>query len=106
MRDLLEEFVAKSAFFSATIGEDAADVSVKIIRVKGGDTPWEVHDQKDQLCYVLEGTVLFEEEGSAPIFMTIGEMFNLKNKVMYRISSKDECKMMMIENKNTLLVGR
>lgn len=105
MIDIIKKFEAISSYFSPKIIGEVNDVFVKIVKVKGEDIPWHNHEHEDELFYVLEGSLLFEEEGKESFTMNAGNMYTVKKGVNHRISSVEECKLMLIENKTTAHTG-
>jgi len=105
MIDVITKFEEISGYFSPKIIGEVNDVFVKIVKVKGDDIPWHNHENEDELFYVLEGSLLFEEEGKTPFTMNAGNMYTVKKGINHRISSTEECKLMLIENKTTAHTG-
>jgi len=105
MIDIIKKFEAITTYFSPKIIGEVNDVFVKIVKVKGEDIPWHNHEHEDELFYVLEGSLLFEEKGKEPFTMHAGNMYTVKKGIDHRISSEEECKLMLIENKTTAHTG-
>ncbi|PCI03319.1 MAG: cupin [Flavobacteriaceae bacterium] len=105
MIDINKKFETVTDYFSPKIIGEVNDVYVKIVKVKGEDIPWHNHEHEDELFYVLEGSLLFEEEGKDSFTMNAGNMYTVKKGINHRISSKEECKLMLIENKTTAHTG-
>ena len=91
-------------FFPKVIGE-VNDVYVKVAKIKGEKIPWHNHENEDELFYILEGELLFEQEGLQPFTMARGDIHVVKKGVNHRVSSKEECHIMLIENKTTKHTG-
>ena len=103
--NLKEKFNSVSAYFSPKVIGEVNDVFVKVAKIKGEDVPWHNHANEDELFYIVEGSLLFEEEGKEPFFMNQGDLYIVKRGVNHRVSSNEECKIMLIENKSTLHTG-
>jgi len=86
------------------IGE-VNDVYVKVAKIKGDKVPWHNHKEEDELFYIIEGSLLFEIEGQESFTMHQGDLFIIKRGINHRVSSKEECKIMLIENKSTAHTG-
>ena len=54
---------------------------------------------------LLEGTLLFEIENEEPFRMKKGDLYIVTKGINHRVSSKEECKIMLIENKSTAHTG-
>lgn len=100
-----EKFKEINEYFSPKIVGEVNDVFVKIAKIKGEDIPWHNHKNEDELFYILEGKLLFEIEGEEALTMKEGDMFVVKKGKYHRVSSSEECKIMLIENKTTEHTG-
>ncbi|MBN1649715.1 MAG: cupin domain-containing protein [Bacteroidales bacterium] len=102
---LLSHFDTVKEYFSPKIIGEVNDVYVKIAKIKGDDIPLHNHQNEDEMFYILDGSLLFEIEGKDPFIMKQGDLFIVKKGIYHRISSKEECKIMLIENKTTAHTG-
>ena len=57
------------------------------------------------MFYIIEGSLLFEIEGKDNFTMNQGDLFIVKKGINHRVSSDEECKIMLIENKTTAHTG-
>ena len=105
MVNLKSTFDAISDYFSPRVIGEVNDVFVKIAKIKGEDVPWHNHANEDELFYIVEGSLLFEEEGEPAFTMNKGDLHIVKKGVNHRVSSEEECLIMLIENKTTLHTG-
>jgi len=103
--DLKEELSEISEYFSPKIIGEVNDVFIKLVKIKGNKVPWHNHENEDELFYILSGSLLFEIESQEPFKMHIGEIFIVKRGTNHRISSKEECHILLIENKTALHTG-
>lgn len=103
--NLLEKFIEVQDHFSPKIIGEVNDVFVKIAKIKGDKIPWHNHDKEDELFYIVEGRLLFEEEGKDPFTMQKGDIYIVKRGINHKVSSLEECKIMLIENKSTAHTG-
>lgn len=94
----------KEYFLPRIIGE-INDVFVKVVKIKGDKIPWHNHENEDEFFYIIEGKLLFEIEGEHSFIMNEGDIFIVKKGVNHRVSSDEECKIMLIEKKSTLHTG-
>jgi len=102
LKDYLEGI---NEYFSPKIIGEVNDVYVKVAIIKGDKIPWHNHKNEDELFYIIEGSLLFEIEGKGNFVMDKGDVFIVKKGIEHRVSSKDECKIMLIENKTTAHTG-
>ena len=92
-------------YFSPKVIGEVNDVYVKVAKIKGDKVPWHNHKAEDELFYIIEGSLLFEIEGQEPFTMQQGDLFIIKRGINHRVSSTEECKIMLIENKSTAHTG-
>lgn len=102
---LIEEFTNVQDYFSPKVIGEVNDVYVKVAKIKGDKIPWHNHKNEDELFYIVEGSLLFEVEEEEPFEMNQGDLFIVKRGVNHRVSSVEECKIMLIENKSTAHTG-
>ena len=93
-------------YFSPKIIGKVNDVYIKVAKIKGEEIPWHNHEKEDELFYIIEGNLLFEIEGEDSFTMNKGDVFIVKKGINHRVSSKDECQIMLIENKTTAHTGK
>lgn len=92
-------------YFSPKIIGEVNDVYIKVVKILGEKVPWHNHENEDELFYIIEGSLLFEVEGKDSFIMNEGDVFIVKKGVNHRVSSDEECKIMLIENKTTAHTG-
>ena len=92
-------------YFSPKVIGSVNDVYVKVAKIKGEDIPWHNHKHEDEAFFILEGELLFEEEGKSPFNMRKGDFYVVGKGINHRVSSADECQIMLIENKTTAHTG-
>lgn len=92
-------------FFSPKIIAEVEDQYVKIAKIKGQDIPWHNHEHEDELFYILKGKLTMEIEGQLPFEMVKGDVFVVPKRVNHRVSSLEECSIMLIERKSTKHTG-
>ncbi len=103
--NIKEKFKDINEYFSPKIIGEVNDVFLKLAKIKGEKVPWHNHKNEDELFYVVEGELLFEIEGEDSFIMNEGDIFIVKKGINHRVSSKAECKIMLIENKTTAHTG-
>lgn len=94
-----------NAYFSPKVIGEVNDVFVKLAKIKGEDIPWHNHANEDEAFFILDGELLFEEEGKDPFAMKKGDFYVVRQGVNHRVSSTEECQIMLIENKSTAHTG-
>lgn len=102
---LKDHFQKVTDYFSPKVIGEVNDVYVKVAKIKGEDIPWHNHKNEDELFYIVEGSLLFEVEGQEPFTMRAGDLYIVPRGVNHRVSSAEECKIMLIENKSTAHTG-
>jgi mannose-6-phosphate isomerase-like protein (cupin superfamily) len=103
--NITEKFIEIKDYFSPRIIGEVNDVFIKLAKIKGDKIPWHNHENEDELFYVIEGSLLFEIEGRDSFMMSNGDIFIVKKGINHRVSSDEECKIMLIENKTTAHTG-
>jgi quercetin dioxygenase-like cupin family protein len=102
---LQERAAALSDYFSPRVIGEVNDVYIKVAKIKGDDIPWHNHAGEDELFYIIEGSLLFEVEGQAPFTMEAGDLYIVGRGVNHRVSSTEECSILLVENKTTAHLG-
>lgn len=92
-------------YFSPKVIGEVNDIFVKVAKIKGEDIPWHNHANEDEAFFILDGELLFEEEAKTPFRMKKGDFYVVKKAINHRVSSAEECQIMLIENKSTAHTG-
>ncbi len=92
-------------YFSPKVIGEVNDTFIKVAKIKGEDIPWHNHKNEDELFYIIEGSLLFEEEGKDPFTMTKGDLYIVKSGINHRVSAESECHIMLVEPKVTAHTG-
>lgn len=103
--NVLEKFKDVKDYFSPKIIGEVNDTYIKIAKIKGDKVPWHAHHNEDEMFYILEGSLFFEIENGNDFMMNTGDFFIVKKGIRHRVSSIEECKIMLIENKTTAHTG-
>ena len=93
-------------YFSPKVIGEVNDVYIKVAKIKGEKIPWHNHEGEDELFLIIEGCLLFEVENQDSFTMNKGDIFVVKKGINHRISSTEECHIMLIENKTTEHTGK
>jgi quercetin dioxygenase-like cupin family protein len=92
-------------YFTPKIVTEVNDQYVKIAKIKGQEVPWHNHENEDELFYILEGELLMEVENETNRTMKTGDMFVVPKGINHRVSSINQCSIMLIETKTTKHTG-
>lgn len=101
----LDRARALTTYFSPRVIGEVNDVYVKVAKIKGEDIPWHNHADEDELFYIIDGSLLFELEGEEPFTMETGDLYIVGRGVNHRVSSTEECSILLVENKSTAHLG-
>jgi len=103
----LKHYLTKvNEYFSPKVIEEVNDVFIKVAKIKGEKVPWHSHEDEDELFYIVEGSLLLEIENKEEVIMNTGDIFVVKKGVNHRVSSIEECHIMLIEKKSTQHTGK
>ncbi|WP_074406573.1 MULTISPECIES: cupin domain-containing protein [Aquimarina] len=100
-----EEFKTVTNYFSPKIVAEVNDQYVKIAKINGNKVPWHNHENEDELFYIIEGSLLMEIEKKPSFIMQKGDLFVVPKSINHRVSSENECLIMMIETKTAKHTG-
>lgn len=100
-----EEAEKLKKYFSPKIISEVNNQFVKVAKIKGEDVPWHNHDKEDELFYIIEGALLMEIENKPSFTMNTGDLFVVPKGVNHRVSSSEDCLIMLIETKSTKHTG-
>jgi len=104
--NLENSFSTVENYFSPKIIGEVNNEFVKIAKIKGEDIPWHNHENEDELFLILEGSLLMEIENESSFTMNTGDLYIVKKGVNHRVSSTNDCKIMLIESKTTQHTGK
>ncbi len=104
--NLINEFAKVEKYFSPRIIGEVNDQYIKVAKIKGQDIPWHNHENEDELFYIVEGTLLMEIENQPGLIMEKGDIYVVKKGINHRVSSTNECLIMLIESKTTEHTGK
>lgn len=92
-------------YFSPKIISEVNNEYVKIAKIKGEDIPWHNHENEDELFYIIDGSLLMEIENQPSFTMKTGDLYVVPKGINHRVSSSEECLIMLIETKSTKHTG-
>jgi mannose-6-phosphate isomerase-like protein (cupin superfamily) len=104
--NLKDSFSAVTNYFSPKIIGEVNDQYIKIAKINGDKVPWHNHEQEDELFYIVDGELLMEIENEPHIILKKGDLYVVKKGVNHRVSSTEDCLLMLIESKTTEHTGK
>lgn len=104
--NIKEALLKVDQYFSPRIIGEVNDQYIKVAKIKGQEIPWHNHENEDELFYILEGSLLMEIENEPDLIMQKGDFYVVKKGVNHRVSSKEDCSIMLIESKTTAHTGK
>ncbi len=99
--DCFEKF---DDLFSPKIVGEVNDQLVKVVRCEGDKVPWHIHDNEDELFFVLDGTLEVMERNDS-VILKAGEFYVVKRGVEHKVIAHDHVKLMLIEPATTKHTG-
>jgi quercetin dioxygenase-like cupin family protein len=96
--NLKDKLTGVDQYFSPKIIDEVNDQYIKVAKIKGQEVPWHNHENEDELFYIIDGELLMEIENDASFMMKKGDLFVVKKGVNHRVSSIEECSIMLIES--------
>lgn len=104
--NLKDAFLCLDNYFSPKIIGEVNDQYIKVVKIKGQEVPWHIHENEDELFYIAKGTLLMEIENQPGSIMRKGDLYVVKKGINHRVSSTEECLIMLIESKTTEHTGK
>lgn len=104
--NLKDAFLGLDNYYSPRIIGEVNDQYIKVVKIKGQEVPWHNHENEDELFYIVEGSLLMEIENQENFAIQKGDFYVVKKGVNHRVSSKEECLVMLIEPKTTEHTGK
>ena len=104
--NLKDAFLSLDNYFSPRIIGEVNDQYIKVVKIKGQEVPWHSHENEDELFYIAKGTLLIEIENQPDLKLKKGDLFVVNKGKNHRLSSKEECFIMLIECKTTEHTGK
>lgn len=104
--NLNEAFLGLKNYYSPKIIGEVNDQYIKVVKIKGQEVPWHNHEMEDELFYIVEGSLLMEIENQENLVMQKGDFYVVKKGINHRVSSTEECSIMLIESKTTEHTGK
>jgi len=93
-------------YFSPKIVGEVNDQYIKVAKIKGDLVPWHNHENEDELFYIIEGSLVMQIENQMDTVMQAGDLCVVKKGINHKVSSSEECLIMLIESKTTEHTGK
>jgi len=104
--NLKDAFLSLDNYFSPRIIGEVNDQYIKVVKIKGQEVPWHIHENEDELFYIAKGVLLMEIENQPDVKLKKGDLFVVNKGRNHRVSSEEECLLMLIESKTTEHTGK
>lgn len=104
--NLKDTFLSLDNYFSPRIIGEVNDQYIKVVKIKGQEVPWHIHENEDELFYIVKGILLMEIENQPDLKLKKGDLFVVSKGSNHRVSSDEECLIMLIESKTTEHTGK
>lgn len=101
--NVAEKFELVTEYWSPKIIEQMNDYHFKLAKFKGAFT-WHDHKETDEVFLVMEGEMQIDFRERS-VKLKAGEMMVVPKGMEHRPSSKEECKVMLIEPAGTVNTG-
>jgi mannose-6-phosphate isomerase-like protein (cupin superfamily) len=82
--------------FSPKIVGELNNQLVLLVRCEGDKVPWHIHDNEDEMFFVLDGTLEVQEENRS-LALSAGEMYIVKRGVKHRVVPQGRVRLMLFE---------
>jgi quercetin dioxygenase-like cupin family protein len=73
--NLKNVFLSLEKYFSPKIIGEVNDQYIKVVKIKGQEAPWHIHENEDELFYIAKGTLLMEIENQPDLTLKKGDLF-------------------------------
>ncbi len=90
--------------FSPKIVAQLNGQNVMLVRCEGDKVPWHIHDNQDEMFFVLEGT-LDVLERDRTVTLQAGEFIVVRKGTEHRVVPQDHVKLMLFEPSDTAHTG-
>lgn len=84
--NLKDAFFSLSNYFTPKIIGEVNDQCIKVVKIKGQEVPWHIHENEDELFYIIDGQLLMEIENQMEFTMKKGALFVVKKGTNHRVS--------------------
>ena len=99
-----DSFAKFSDLFTPKIVSELNGQHVKVAHLEGDKVPWHIHDNEDELFWVIKGSMDMELPDTT-IVLDEGEYIIVPRGVEHRPVAKEECWVILFEPATTLNTG-
>ncbi len=91
--------------FSPKIVGELNGQNIMLVRCEGDKIPWHIHDNEDEMFFVLDGTLeVLERDGS--LTLHAGEFCIVRKGIEHRVVPRDHVKLMLFEPQSIAHTGK
>lgn len=91
--------------YSPKIVGDVNSQSIMVVRLEGDKVPWHIHENEDEMFFVIEGVLdIFEKEKNVTLHS--GEFYVVPKGIEHRVKPQGHVKLMLIEPKDIAHTGK
>ncbi len=94
VQNIPEIFDSMQSYFSPKIIGEVNDVFIKLAKTKGDKVPWHIHDNEDELFYIVSGSLVMELKGEATFTLNEGELYIVPKGVEHKVQSEADCRIL------------
>jgi len=91
--------------FSPKIVAELNGQNVMLVRCEGDKVPWHIHDNEDEMFFVLEGTLDVLERDKS-VTLHAGEFIIVRKGIEHRVVPRDHVKLMLFEPQGIAHTGK
>jgi len=91
--------------FSPKIIGELNGQHIKVVRLEGDKVPWHVHENEDEMFYVVDGILEIHEEGNS-VTLRAGEFYIVQKGVEHRVVPRGHVKLMLFEPQGIAHTGK
>jgi len=93
IKDCFEKF---NDTFSPKIVAELNGLYVMVVRCEGDKVPWHIHENEDEMFWVIDGQLEVQEKGKS-VLLNPGEFYVVKQGIEHRVVPKDHVKLVLFE---------
>lgn len=92
-------------YYSPKVIAELNDTYIKVVKILGDKVPWHNHENSDEVFLILNGTLRIDIKNCTSQFLSEGDLFTIPKGITHKVSSVEECKILLIEKKDTKHTG-
>ena len=91
--------------FSPKVVGELNDQFVMVVKLEGDKVPWHVHENEDEMFFVIDGVLEVQEKDSNAT-LNSGEFYIVKRGIEHRVVPKGHVKLLLFEPSSIEHTGR